>query len=104
MAGLPSRQLVNTAGGRVQARSVAPGHTLWALDGDRTVKTAVVWVTAVKARDVVDVVTDRLTITVAPDQLLDGAEGEPVRVEPHRGDGPASPSGAGYPAVRLPPA
>ncbi|MFF4294723.1 hypothetical protein ACFY0N_13795 [Streptomyces vinaceus] len=79
MAGLPSRQVVNAVGGRVQARNVAPGHTLWALDGGRTVHTAVVRATAVKARDVVDVVTDRLTITVAPDQLLHSAQGGWIR-------------------------
>ncbi|MEF9905471.1 hypothetical protein [Streptomyces sp. P9-A2] len=38
-------------------------------------QTTVVEVTAVKAREVVDVVTDRVTFTVAPEQMLGTAEG-----------------------------
>lgn len=46
------------------------GSKLWSLDGTRTVQTAVVEMTAVKAREVVDVVTDRVTFTVAANQEL----------------------------------
>ncbi|MFF1320116.1 hypothetical protein ACFVZZ_11930 [Streptomyces chartreusis] len=51
------------------------GSKLWALDGTRTVHTTVIEVTAVKAREVADVVTDRVTFTVAPDQLLGTPDG-----------------------------
>lgn len=70
MGGLPSKQMVNGVGRQAQARSVGAGDRLWTLDGGRTVPTAVLRVTAVKARAVVDVVTDGQTFTVAPDQLL----------------------------------
>ncbi|MFZ3499421.1 hypothetical protein ACODT5_40490 [Streptomyces sp. 5.8] len=75
MGGLPSKQIVNGADGSAQARSIGVGDRLWTLDGDRTVHTAVLGVTAVKAREVVDVVTDGQTFTVAPDQLLGTHDG-----------------------------
>lgn len=73
--GLPSKQLVNVVGGVRQARHVEVGCKLWSLDGTRTVQTTVVEVTAVKAREVVDVVTDRVTFTVAAQQELCTADG-----------------------------
>lgn len=75
MGGLPSKQMVNGVDGQVQARTVGVGDRLWTLDGDQTVHTAVLGVTAVKAREVVDVVTDGQTFTVAPDQLLGTDDG-----------------------------
>lgn len=68
--GLPSKQTVNGVGGRLQARNVRVGSRLWTLDGERTVQTTVTQVVAVKVRQVVDVVTDHVSFTVAPDQLL----------------------------------
>ncbi len=75
MGGLPSKQIVNGANGVAQARTLHVGDRLRTLDGDRTVHTAVLDVMAVKAREVVDVVTDRQTFTVAPDQLLSTGDG-----------------------------
>ncbi|MFF8474425.1 hypothetical protein [Streptomyces sp. NPDC015414] len=68
--GLPSKQLVNVVCGCRQARHVEVGCKLWSLDGTRTVKTTVTEVAAVKAREVVDVVTDRASFTVAAEQEL----------------------------------
>ncbi len=68
--GLPSKQLVSVVGGARQARNVEVGSKIWSLDGTRTVPTTVVEVAAVKAREVVDVVTDRITFTVASRQEL----------------------------------
>ncbi len=73
--GLPSKQLVSVVGGVRQARNVDVGTKLWSLNGTRTVHTTVVGVSAVKARQVVDVVTDRVTFTVAPRQELCTADG-----------------------------
>ncbi|MFF5310489.1 hypothetical protein [Streptomyces massasporeus] len=73
--GLPSKQLVSVVGGARQARNVEVGSKLWSLDGTRVVQTTVVGVSAVKAREVVDVVTDRVTFTVAPRQELCTTEG-----------------------------
>lgn len=75
VGGLPSRQTVNAVGGRVRAGSVRVGTRLWTLDGDRTAQTTVVEVTAVKARDAVDVVTGHATFTVSPEQLLGTPDG-----------------------------
>ncbi|MCX5296789.1 hypothetical protein OG898_09835 [Streptomyces sp. NBC_00193] len=75
MGGLPSKQIVNGADGSARARAIGVGDRLWTLDGDRTVHTAVVGVTAVKAREVVDVVTEGQAFTVAPDQLLSTRDG-----------------------------
>lgn len=65
MNGLPSKQLVNVVGGCRQARNVEVRSKLWSLEGTRTVQTTVVEVAASKARQVVDVVTDRVTFTLA---------------------------------------
>ncbi|WP_232108274.1 MULTISPECIES: hypothetical protein [Streptomyces] len=73
--GLPSKQTVNVVGGRLQARSVQVGGRLWTLDGERTVQTTVVEVVTAKVRDVVDVVTDQVTFTVAADQMLGTPDG-----------------------------
>lgn len=73
--GLPSRQTVNGVGGRVRARDVRVGAALWSLDGRRTVRTAVTEVTAAKSRRAVDVVTEHVTFTAAPDQLLATPDG-----------------------------
>jgi GTP cyclohydrolase I len=73
--GLPSKQTVNGVGGRLQARSVRVGCRLWTLDGDRTVQTSVTEVAAVKVREIVDVVTDHVTFTVAADQMLGTPDG-----------------------------
>ncbi|MER5201934.1 hypothetical protein [Streptomyces sp. NPDC002825] len=62
--------LVNLVDGCAQAKNVVPGSVMWTLDGDRTVQTTVVDVTAVKGRQAVDVVTDHMTFTVGPDLLL----------------------------------
>ncbi|MFD8155539.1 hypothetical protein ACFV28_32920 [Streptomyces sp. NPDC059720] len=51
------------------------GDRLWSLDGDRTVPTTVTEVAGVRSREVVDVMTDHLTFTVAPDQLLGTPDG-----------------------------
>ncbi|MFJ4337138.1 hypothetical protein [Streptomyces sp. NPDC088915] len=67
--------LVNLVNGCAPAKDVAPGSAMWTLDGDRTVRTTVVDVTAVKARTAVDVVTDHMTFTASPDLLLFTPEG-----------------------------
>ncbi|QES10646.1 hypothetical protein DEJ44_14950 [Streptomyces venezuelae] len=67
--------LVNLVDGCVQAKNVTPGSAMWTLDGDRTVRTTVVGVAAVKAHAAVDVVTDRMTFTVSPDLLLSTPDG-----------------------------
>ncbi|MFF3759283.1 hypothetical protein ACWEPR_33530 [Streptomyces sp. NPDC004290] len=68
--GPTSKMLVNLVGGCAQAKNVVPGSAMWTLDGDRTVQTTVVDVTAVKGRQAVDVVTDHMTFTAGPDLLL----------------------------------
>ncbi|MFJ5270426.1 hypothetical protein [Streptomyces sp. NPDC088358] len=68
--GLPSKQTVNAVGGRRQVRTVQAGCRLWTLEGERTVQTAVTEVVTVKVREVVEVVTDHVTFTAAPDQML----------------------------------
>ncbi|MFI7401858.1 hypothetical protein ACIBW9_15540 [Streptomyces sp. NPDC049541] len=90
--GLPSKQTVNVVGGRLQARNVQVGCRLCAdddgsataglrpgggrtLDGEHTVQTTVAEVATVKVREVVDVVTDHVTFTVAPDQMLGTPDG-----------------------------
>ncbi|MEU9994247.1 hypothetical protein [Streptomyces sp. NPDC050848] len=73
--GLSSKMLVNLVDGCVQAKNVAVGSAMWTLNGDRTVQTAVVGVTAVKGRAAVDVVTDRMTFTASPDLLLATPDG-----------------------------
>lgn len=73
--GLPSRQTVNVVGGRERARDVRVGCRLWTLKGEQSAQTTVTAVGVVKAREVVDVVTDHLTITVAPDQMLGTPDG-----------------------------
>jgi len=73
--GLPSRQTVNAVGGRLRARSVQVGCRLWSLEGGRTVQTTVTQVVTRSVREVVDVVTDHVTFTVAPDQLLGTPDG-----------------------------
>ncbi len=75
MGGVPSRQIVNRVAGVVRARDLGVGDRLWTLDGDRTVHTAVEDVAVSKAREVVEVVTDGHTLTVAPDQLLRTRDG-----------------------------
>ncbi|MEU7031559.1 hypothetical protein AB0A60_33285 [Streptomyces sp. NPDC046275] len=73
--GLSSKMLVNLVDGCVQAKNVAPGGAMWTLDGDRTVQTTVMGVTAVKGREAVDVVTDHMTFTASPDLLLATPDG-----------------------------
>ncbi|MFI1658779.1 hypothetical protein ACH4ZU_28320 [Streptomyces sp. NPDC020472] len=73
--GPTSNMLVNLVGGCTRAKDVAPGRAMWTLDGDRTVQTTVVDVTAVKGRQAVDVVTDHMTFTAGPDLLLLTPEG-----------------------------
>ncbi|MFF0555429.1 hypothetical protein [Streptomyces sp. NPDC004266] len=73
--GPTSKMLVNLVDGCTQAKNVVPGSVMWTLDGDRTVRTTVVDVTAVKGRQAVDVVTDHMTFTVGPDLLLLTPEG-----------------------------
>ncbi|MFJ3906609.1 hypothetical protein [Streptomyces sp. NPDC090025] len=73
--GLSSKMLVNVVDGCVQAKDVAPGASMWTLDGDRTVRTTVVDVTAVKARDAVEVVTEHMTFVASPDLLLSTPDG-----------------------------
>lgn len=73
--GLPSKQTVNAVGGRRQARNVQAGCRLWTLEGERTVQTAVTEVVTVKVREVVEVVTDHVTFTAAPDQMLGTPDG-----------------------------
>ncbi len=73
--GPTSKMLVNLVDGCVPARDVATGSAMWTLDGDRTVQTTVVGVTAVKARAAVEVVTDHMTFTVSPDLLLSTPDG-----------------------------
>ncbi|MFD0074417.1 hypothetical protein ACFVIY_18475 [Streptomyces sp. NPDC127166] len=68
--GPTSKMLVNLVDGCAQAKNVVPGSAMWTLDGDRTVQTTVLDVTAVKGRQAVDVVTDRMTFTAGPDLLL----------------------------------
>lgn len=67
--GLPSKQTVNGVGGRLHARDVRVGCRLWALDGERAVRTTVQSVDIVTTREIVDVVTGHVTFSVAPDQL-----------------------------------
>ncbi|MFD9879897.1 hypothetical protein ACFWZT_00345 [Streptomyces alboflavus] len=66
---------MNAVGGRLRARDVQVGVELWTLDGDRSVRTTVTGVAIVKAREVVDVVTDHVAFTVAPDQMLGTPDG-----------------------------
>lgn len=73
--GLTSKMLVSVVDGWTQARNVRPGSVLWTLDGDRTVRSTVDDVTAVKGRDAVEVVTDHTTFTASPDLLLATPEG-----------------------------
>ncbi|GGP74469.1 hypothetical protein [Streptomyces melanogenes] len=73
--GVPSRQTVNVVGGRARARDVTLGARLWTLDGKCSVQTSVMEVSAAKAREVVDVVTDHTTFSVAPDALLGTPDG-----------------------------
>ena len=73
--GLPGKQTVNGVAGRLCARDVQVGCRLWTLDGDRTVHTSVTHVGTAKVREVVGVVSDRLTFTVASDQLLNTPDG-----------------------------
>ncbi|MER6100203.1 hypothetical protein ABT154_30970 [Streptomyces sp. NPDC001728] len=73
--GPTSKMLVNLVDGCAQAKNVAPGSMMWTLDGDRTVRTTVVGVTAAKARAAVDVVTDHMTFTASPDLLLATPDG-----------------------------
>ncbi|MGM9346096.1 hypothetical protein [Streptomyces salinarius] len=73
--GLPSKQTVNAVEGRLRARDVRVGCRLWMLDGERTVPTTVTAVATTRAREVVDVVTDRVSFTVAPDQMLGTPDG-----------------------------
>ncbi|MFJ8535894.1 hypothetical protein [Streptomyces sp. NPDC093591] len=73
--GLPSKQTVNAVDGRLQARNVRVGCRLWTLVGERTVQTTVRSVETVQVREVVDVVTDHVTFTVAPDQMLGTPDG-----------------------------
>ncbi|MFC7940120.1 hypothetical protein ACFU2J_28410 [Streptomyces sp. NPDC057387] len=61
---------MNAVEGRLRARDVRVGCRLWMLDGERTVPTTVTAVDTTRAREVVDVVTDRVSFTVAPDQML----------------------------------
>ncbi len=68
--GLTSKQLVNLVGGCAQAKTVTEGQALWTLNGMRTVPTTVVNVTAVKARDAVEVVTGKAAFLASPDLLL----------------------------------
>ncbi|MEU7699916.1 hypothetical protein [Streptomyces sp. NPDC039028] len=67
--------LVNLVGGCAQAKNVAPGSTMWTLDGNRSVQTTVLGVTATKARAAVDVVTAHMTFTASPDLLLATPDG-----------------------------
>ncbi|MFE5831694.1 hypothetical protein ACFQ67_21925 [Streptomyces sp. NPDC056488] len=73
--GPTSKMLVNLVDGCVQAKNVVPGSEMWTLDGDRTVRTTVVGVTAAKGRTAVDVVTDHMTFTAGPDLLLSTPDG-----------------------------
>ncbi|WP_338495459.1 hypothetical protein [Streptomyces sp. SJL17-4] len=73
--GPTSKMLVNLVDGCTQAKKVVPGSAMWTLDGDRTVQTTVVDVSAVKARAAVDVVTDHMTFSASPDLLLATPDG-----------------------------
>ncbi|MFE7437936.1 hypothetical protein ACFYVW_35365 [Streptomyces tendae] len=73
--GLPGKQTVNAVEGRLRARDVRVGCRLWMLDGQRTVSTTVTAVATARAREVVDVVTDSVSFTVAPDQMLGTPDG-----------------------------
>ncbi len=73
--GLPSRQTVNVVGGRARVRDIQAGSCLWTLDGERTVQTTATEVAAVKVREVVEIVTDHVTFTAAPDQMLGTPDG-----------------------------
>ncbi|MFD5890436.1 hypothetical protein ACFWHQ_31280 [Streptomyces sp. NPDC060334] len=75
MGGLPSNQIVNGVAGAARARDIRAGDRLWTLDDDRTVPTAVLSVAAEKAREIVDVVTDGQSFSVALDQLLRTRDG-----------------------------
>ncbi|MGW2304206.1 hypothetical protein [Streptomyces sp. NPDC001809] len=75
--------LVNLVGGCVQAKNVTPGSAMWTLDGDRTVRTTVVDVTAVKARAAVDVVTEHMTFSASPDLLPATPDGWTHAVDAH---------------------
>ncbi|MEU8525643.1 hypothetical protein AB0C77_08610 [Streptomyces sp. NPDC048629] len=66
---------MNLVEGCAQAKTVVPGQAMWTLDGDRTVQTTVVGVTAAKARAAVEVVTDHMTFIASPDLLLATPDG-----------------------------
>lgn len=59
--GLPSKQTVNAAG-RLQARRVQVGCRSWTLQGSRTAQTTVTDVVATKVRQVLEIVTDHVTV------------------------------------------
>ncbi|MFE5616725.1 hypothetical protein [Streptomyces sp. NPDC056463] len=73
--GFPSRQTVNVVGGRERAVNVRVGDCLWTVDGGRTAQTMVTGVTAVKDREVVEVVTEHAVFLAAPAQLLGTPDG-----------------------------
>ncbi|MGW4223624.1 hypothetical protein ACWEG1_09160 [Streptomyces bauhiniae] len=66
---------MNAIGGRLRARDVRVGCRLWTLDGDHTVQSTVTGVMSVKACEALDVTTEHVTFTVAPDQLLGTPDG-----------------------------
>ncbi len=72
---VPSKQTINAVGGRKQALEVRVGDQLWTLVGGRAEQTAVTRITARKARELVEVVTERGTFRVTPDHPVATPDG-----------------------------
>jgi GTP cyclohydrolase I len=67
---VPSKQIVNTVGGRKQAREVQVGDYFWTLVDGRVVDTEVVQVSSHKTRELVEVTTEKGRFQVTPDHPL----------------------------------
>ena len=72
---VPSKQIVNTVGGRKQAREVQVGDYFWTLVDGRVVDTEVVQISSHKTRDLVEVTTEKGRFQVTPDHPLATPDG-----------------------------
>src|SRR5437763_397814 len=72
---VPSKQIVNTVGGRKAARDVQIGDYLWTLADGRVVDTEVVQISSHQTRDLVEVTTEKGRFQVTPDHPLATPQG-----------------------------
>ncbi len=72
---VPSKQHVNAVGGSKSAANVRLGDRLWTLVDGRVEQTEVTRVSSRKARDIVEVVTEKGSFTVTPDHPLATPDG-----------------------------